>query len=398
MSGKSKRIPKYCLHRPTGLARVIIDGHHVYLGVHGSDASREEYGRLIAERFGQDKMPANAVPQTPATVITVSELILKYWQERVQPLYQKDGKPTDRQSHMRLAIAPLRRLYGKTLGVDFGPRKLKAVREEIIADGYQRRGGLNRKYVNDHIRIIKRMFRWCVGEELLPREQGASICSALDSVENLRKNEDHRVTESTKVKSAPEADVTRTLPFMSPQIRTMIRLLQLTGMRPDEVTIMRPMDILQRKDIWLYRPESHKLEHKDIERVVPLGPSAQELLAPWLNREQTAYLFSPREVVEANHDRTRKNKKTKVKKNNRRQPRDHYDDESLCQAVTRACVKASVPKWTPGQLRHSVATRVKTQFDRETARQLLGHGSASTTDIYVDEMFADAIEAMKVIG
>jgi len=398
MSTKSNRIPKYCLHKPTGLARVIIDGRHVYLGVYGSDESRGQYGRLIAERFGQDKVPENTSPPSPAAAITVSELVLRYWQDRVQPLYQKNGKATDRQSHMRLALAPLRRLYGKTLAVEFGPRKLKAVREDIIADGYRRRGGLNRKYVNDHIRIIKRMFRWCVGEELLPRDQGASLCNALDSVENLRKNEDHRVTESTKVKSVPDGDVTRTLPFMSPQIRTMVQLLQLTGMRPDEVTVMRPMDISQRKDIWLYRPELHKLEHKDIERIVPLGPTAQELLTPWLNRNQTAYLFSPREVVEANHDRRRKSQKTKVNKTNRRQPRDHYDDESLCQAVTRACDKASVPKWTPGQLRHSVATRVTTQFDRETARQLLGHGSASTTDIYVDEQISEAIAAMKAVG
>ena len=55
-------------------------------------------------------------------------------------------------------------------------------------------------------------------------------------------------------------------------------------------------------------------------------------------------------------------------------------------------------KWTPGQLRHNAATRVKTSFDRETARQLLGHGSASTTDNYIEEENAEAIEAMKKIG
>ena len=73
----------------------------------------------------------------------------------------------------------------------------------------------------------------------------------------------------------------------------------MTGMRPDEVTIMRPVDIEKANGIWFYCPREHKMEHKDIEKVIPLGPRAQKLLSPWLDRAPNAYLFSPREVVEA---------------------------------------------------------------------------------------------------
>lgn len=45
----SHRIPTYKLHRPSGQARVIIDGRHIYLGKFGSDKSRERYARLISE-------------------------------------------------------------------------------------------------------------------------------------------------------------------------------------------------------------------------------------------------------------------------------------------------------------------------------------------------------------
>ncbi len=43
-----KKTPSYMLHKPTGQARVRIDGEHHYLGVHGSPASRERYDDLIA--------------------------------------------------------------------------------------------------------------------------------------------------------------------------------------------------------------------------------------------------------------------------------------------------------------------------------------------------------------
>ncbi len=45
----ARKIPTYCLHRPSGQARVIIGGRHIYLGEYGSPESQEKYARLIAE-------------------------------------------------------------------------------------------------------------------------------------------------------------------------------------------------------------------------------------------------------------------------------------------------------------------------------------------------------------
>ena len=44
-----KAVPSYRLHKPSGLARVLLDGRHVYLGKYNSPESREEYRRLLAE-------------------------------------------------------------------------------------------------------------------------------------------------------------------------------------------------------------------------------------------------------------------------------------------------------------------------------------------------------------
>lgn len=43
-----------------------------------------------------------------------------------------------------------------------GPLALKTIREKLLAPGYCR------KYVNEQVAVIVRMFQWAVGEELVP--------------------------------------------------------------------------------------------------------------------------------------------------------------------------------------------------------------------------------------
>ena len=42
-----KSVPSYRLHKPSGQARTIIGGRHVYLGKYNSPESRQRYARLI---------------------------------------------------------------------------------------------------------------------------------------------------------------------------------------------------------------------------------------------------------------------------------------------------------------------------------------------------------------
>jgi hypothetical protein len=48
-SSRSRRVPKYRKHKPTGQAVVTLGGKDHYLGRHGTAASKERYVRLIAE-------------------------------------------------------------------------------------------------------------------------------------------------------------------------------------------------------------------------------------------------------------------------------------------------------------------------------------------------------------
>lgn len=405
MAVRAPRIPAYRLHKSSGQARVIINRKHHYLGKYGSPESLEKYHRLVAEHIRAPAgSTANILAVARESSLSIDELIFAYW-KFAEVYLVKNGKRTDRWYHVRLALRPLRKLYGGTPAQEFGPRKLKTVREAMITGGLDDGRGPNRKYINGHVGIIKRMFRWAVAEELVP----VQVHQALETVESIHKGRDPRLSESRKIKPAPRKHVRAILHVVSPQIRTMIELQLSTGMRPDEVTIMRPRDIDDTGDVWAYIPESHKMEHKDLDRVILLGPKSQKIVQPWLDREPDAYLFSPREVTEETLARRRKKRKntgvvcTRPPRTARgasypRMPRDHYDDETYCQAVERACKRAGVPKWTPGQLRHNAGTTIRHKYGLEAARLVLGHRSASTTEIYAEKDMAEAIRIVKDLG
>ena len=60
MPRRTGHVPSYRLHKPSGQARVIINGRHVYLGPYGSEESREKYARLVAELPSQTVSSGNS--------------------------------------------------------------------------------------------------------------------------------------------------------------------------------------------------------------------------------------------------------------------------------------------------------------------------------------------------
>src|SRR5262245_30281125 len=127
-----RKPPAYQLHKATGQARVKIAGRDHWLGPYGSDASHQEYQRLLAE--WRATAPARAAcgstsrppPSIAPAALTVAGLILLY-REHAQSYYVKDGKPTSEQDNIRQALRPMRELYGHTDACDFGPLALKAL-------------------------------------------------------------------------------------------------------------------------------------------------------------------------------------------------------------------------------------------------------------------------------
>src|SRR5262249_12749928 len=317
----------------------------VLLGKFGSPQSRAEYARVIAEwEANSRRLPAR---QSGTPDISVNELALAFW-KFAESYYRFDGR-RGIESNLRDALRILKDLYGHTPAAGFGPLALKACRAEMVKKGWCR------TYVNAQVDRVRRMFRWAAGEEMLP----VTVYQALRAVESLRRGRTE-ARETPKVRPVPPEQVETTLPFLPPMVRAMVGFQRLTGCRPDEVCRVRPLDIdMSNPACWVYRPGSdqgehgqHKTAHHGHERLILIGPRAQEVLRPHLGTKLDAYCFSPAESERRRSEARRGARQTPLTPSQRarrptarrkRAPRDHYDETSYRNAVYRACDRAFPP-------------------------------------------------------
>lgn len=399
MSKKKK--PAYLLHKSSGRARVRIDGEDIYLGEYGSSESRERYDELVAEWFAKQG-------NTTGYSMTVDDLVLLFM-EYAQEYYRKDGVETSELHCIRQATRPLITLFGKLRIREFGPKALKAVRQQLID------AGIVRKSINIHMGRIRRMFKWAVAEELMP----STVLVALQAVSGLRFGRS-AAAESKPVKPVPQAYIDAVRPYVSRQVWAAIELQILTGARPGEVLSMRGRDLNTCGKVWEYVPESHKTQHHGKQRIIYIGPKAQAIVREFLKPDLGAYLFSPTDAQEAVFAAKRAKRVTPMTPSQRarqrmakpkKQPGERYTICSYRRAIANACRKADrqaheerpetpsdqtlIPDWHPHQLRHNAATELRRQFGIELARIILGHSSAVTTEIYAE---ADSAKAREIIG
>lgn len=372
------RIPSYRLHKPSGQAVVTLTGRDFYLGPWQSDESRAEYDRLIAEWVANGRrLPSDS----RSSSISIAELSLGFL-SHAESYYANNGETTSEYTCLKDAIRPLHELYSHTQAEDFGPLALKAVRERMIERGW------SRQYINRQVNRIRRMFKWGVENELVP----ATVLQAIKAVAPLKQGRTE-APETKPVKPVPDELVDAILPYVSRQVAAMINLQRLTGARPGEVVLIRPCDIEKLDEVWIYRPERHKTQHHGIEREIYLGPQAQAVLAPFLDRPAEIYCFSPIEAEAERSEARRKKRKTPLTPSQAarqkaaapgRAKRPRYDTGSYRRAITYGIKKAGVPKWHPNQLRHSCGTRTRRQFGLDAAQVILGHSKCDVTQVYAD--------------
>lgn len=416
MSQSRRSNPKYRHYAPKNLGVVRIDGKDHYLGRYDSPESWEKYHRLVAEWLSRDQTdgpePAASAKPSGHPAISINEMLLAYWQF-AETYYSKDGQPTKELECMKEAIWPLRQLYGLTPAADFGPQALKAVRQHMVSEQH-----LCRNVVNRRIGRIKRVFKWAVAEELVP----PSTFHGLQALPGLRFGRTE-ARETEPVKPVDDQHVDATLPYVTPHVRAMIQVQRLTGMRPDDVVSMRPGDIDQSGDVWIYERRDHKNRWRGHRRLIPIGPKAQAVLKPFLDRDPEAFLFSPKESeawrLEHRPAYFNKKRKTKVypcelraraakkearrRRKPKREKRDRYDTQSYWRAINYGFAKAKkagveIPHWHPNQLRHTRGTEVRRDHGVEAAQVVLGHARADVTQVYAEKNLRMAIEIARQSG
>jgi integrase len=274
------RVPSYRFHKQSGQAMVTLNGHDICLGRFGTPESRREYDRAITEWIasGRQFLPDK-------NKVTISEIIAAYWMHADGYYRRGDGTLSDEVSCIKKALSPLRQLYGPSPAAQFGPLALKAVREKMIQMKWCR------TYTNNQIGRVRRMFKWATENELIPPD----IYHGLIAVAGLKAGR-CAARESIPVRPVPDDHVNAVLLLVSRQVAAMIRLQLLTGMRPGEVCIMRGIDFDTTGELWQYRPHIHKTAHHGHQRIVYLGPKAQEIVKPFLKTDLEQYLFSPAEA------------------------------------------------------------------------------------------------------
>ncbi len=405
---RAPKAPSYRLHKGSGQAIVQHRGKRFYLGVYGSEESQAKYRQFVAELMQAPTITPSVVADPERADVTIVEITVAY-REWARGYYQWNGQQTKTLDRIWVATQAITDLYGRLPAREFGPLKLQALQNMLIGKN------LSRNYINSLIGDMKRLFRWATANELLP----VTIYQALSTVSGLKSGRS-AARETAPVLPVDDQVVDATLPYLPSVIADMVRLQRLTSCRPGEVCQLRPCDIKTSVDPWEYRPEHHKTQHHGHQRVVFIGPRAQDVLRPYLLRESTACCFQPADSERKRLAEVHATRKTPLSCGNRpgtnrkakpkKVPGERYDVRTYRRAVTRAVTIANrerlkadpeaklLPNWHPNQLRHTAATEIRRQFGLEAAQVALGHAAANVTQIYAERNFGLAAQVAKAIG
>jgi integrase len=199
-------------------------------------------------------------------------------------------------------------------------------------------------------------------------EVGAIQAALRPLVDGLKASRSNAV-ERPPIQPVPWETVEKTLPHVHEPVRTMVRVHWLLGCRSQDVRLMRPCDLDRSGPVWRYTPSTHKTEHHGRALLYWVGPKAQALLTPLLEKCKTpeSYVFSTRGLKGVGS----------------RGP-GHYSASSYRWAVVRACERAGVEEWTPLQIRHSRLTEIRHAHGIEAAQTVAGHSHPDVTLVYAE--------------
>ena len=313
-------------------ARVCLHGKYHYLGLWGSEKAKAKYNALI-EQWRKDQ----AAEQTPiGDRYLVAELTADY----IAHLREYFGAGHNRATSIIPVIKRFGLHFGEMWTDEFRPRHLEQARDIWI----KRR--CSRVYINRAAKDIVRCFQWGVTKDKVP----AGVCGRPSRPYPSLALGRYGVREALGIKPVPLDVVAATLPFLPEKVADMARLQLLTGCRPHEIMRLTPGEIDRSGDVWRYTPAKHKNAWRKKTRTIHFGPQAQRLLAKYLFQGPTEPCFTTKFGTAYARDGYAQEIGRGVRRANK-----HRQQEAE-KAGTATYEK--VMHWTPGQLRHTKATRV----------------------------------------
>ena len=390
------KTPTYRQHS-SGLAVVTLPDvatgrrRDFMLGEFNSPESRARYHELIAawEQRGR-RLPDSPAAPTQARAVSVNEALELFYDDMQRRCRKPSGEPTGTAPDFAITIDYLRRLFGQMPLAEFGADQLERLRDELIKDGR------NCNQTNKRIAHTRQWFNWSLARRLVPSHVDAyrTLLEMRQRVRPVRAGE-YGAKPGKKVLPADPKAVEAALKFMPPAAKAICQLLRLTGARPDEICSMRPCELDRSGPTWQLKPEWHKCAKRGKTRVIYFGREAQAVLSPWLlGTGPDEFTFTAQKSEARRLAALREGRKTplwqshlqaqdrKRRANPKRKPGNRFTPRSLYHSILRACQHAGVRRFSPYQLRHLVATEVRTKLGLEHCRALLGHSAASMSDHY----------------
>ena len=320
------RKPVYGFHSTSGQARTTCNGKRIPLGVYNSPESKAAFDKLMAdwEAAHFERRP------TVDVALTVSRVAVLFLQHADKE-YRRDGVPTGETANFRHALQSMNSLFHGVRVIDFGPKKLKQLQQQMVKDG------LAQQTINGRIRRIKQVFDWGVSEEMVPRR----IARDLRTVHGLRIGKTSARAPQPKGPVSVDA-VSAIKTFVTSPVWSMIQFMLFTGCRPSEAVALKWSEIDTTKPVWMYRPKHHKTSHKGKNRVLVIGPQGQQVLNAIREMSRSDFVFDPQVGFE---EYVRKAFGDKAKA---RKVGDCYTKHGLNTSARNACDKAGIPRWSPG--------------------------------------------------
>lgn len=406
-------VPSYRLHRQSGQAIVTIAGRDYLLGPHNSPESHERYKQLLAQSLLGNLEPAPTAAAAPA-LPTVAELVERFY-AFADGYYQRGNVPTGEADNYRQVGRHLIAVYGTTPTTSFRTADLEAFQQHLIGLRWAR------KLINRQVKRVVRMFKWAA------RQQGLYPAAQVFELMVVEPLKAHRTAakELPRVAPVPHERMQQVVGTLSPVLRTMVLVQYYTGMRSGELVKLRPVDLDQSGDVWQYTLAEHKTEYiTDEAKVIYIGPAAQKLLTPYLDRSPHAFVFSAAESA-AWYRRQRAIKRstplscgnragTNRKRHPKRRPNIFFNQQSYRKAIAAACEKlwpsplglSSEQRqawrrqyhWFPHKLRHTAGTELRKKYGIDVARSVLGQRTITAAQVYCELDQQKAASAARIAG
>ena len=364
------RSSRLCYLPSRGMAVVYIHGRRIFLGPwpeHPKPPSSEvqaKYKAALVVANLSDKPQPIAQSTMAVLVDKITDWAADYYQTAPKDLWA-----IAQAAQLLLAVT------GKVMRVeDLGPSHIVACRDALVASGRTRQG------INKSLGIIRRILRRACELGLLP----PAVLTGCLVVPGLRPGRT-AAPEALRREGVPDDVLEATEKHLSPQMKAMVRVQRITGMRPNELVRMTWNQIDQSGAVWMYKPTRHKCAWRGQSREILLGVKAQAILSEWRFLDGLP-VFSP------------KRDRPHLLQAWQRAPKAEWLVSSYAHAVARACIAANVPRWSPQDLRKAAAQEIREEFGLEVAAAVLGHSVEVNQRHYSTHSRKAAMEVVKKLG